>query len=266
MTESPEHQGIECSSKGRMPLSLYREQRREVTRSKLRDYLSSIDGLSLLTPYEEVMSGKNKYQFVCSGCGTKFLARPVDVLRSCQNSCNSCSRKRVMKRIMGTDAGAEHHKRITAKAAIVNSKDRKFVALRKRCNAVKARCTNPNDARFKYYGGRGILFLFDSPLAMAEWVRDNLGFPDACNASLDRIDNEGHYAPGNLRWATPKIQGANKRQYVVGDYGERVRRLREARPDYSEQTIRTLVKDGLTDEQIISRRKWDGCGRYIRHT
>ena len=171
-----------------------------------------------------------------------------------------------MSRIMRTTAGAEHLKQITAKAAVVNSKDRRFVSLRKRCNAVKARCTNPNDAKFKYYGGRGILFLFASPLAMAEWVRDNLGFPDACNASLDRIDNEGHYSPGNLRWATPKIQGTNKRRYVVGDYGERVRRLREARPDYSEQTIRTLVKGGLTDEQIISRRKWDGCGRYIRHT
>ena len=170
-----------------------------------------------------------------------------------------------MAAILSTERGEAHQKRMTVCAAEANRKDSRFVALRRKCNTVKDRCVREKNPHYKYYGGRGIEFRFASPLAMAEWVRDNLGYPKQ-GESIDRIKNEEHYEPGNLRWATTKQQANNKRRYAVDDYGARVRRLREARSDYTEQTIRTLVKQGLTDEQIIARRKWDGCGCYIRHT
>lgn len=139
---------------------------------------------------------------------------------------------------------------------------KQFRHLRQICNGAKQRCNNKNYIGYENYGGRGIKFLFDSPTAMAEWIYFNLGDKPSKDHSIDRIDNNRHYEPGNLRWATRAEQNSNKRAYKVGAAGERIRRLQEARPDYCYETIRSLIKQGLTDEEIIARVKWDGCGKY----
>lgn len=71
----------------------------------------------------------------------------------------------------------------------------------------KARCTNPNNASWRYYGGRGIKFLFTS---FEQWIGE-LGLKPTSKHTVDRIDVNGHYEPGNVQWATPKEQEANKR-------------------------------------------------------
>lgn len=68
-------------------------------------------------------------------------------------------------------------------------------------NAAKARCTNPQHRNWNNYGGRGIKFLFDS----FEQFIAHIGTRPA-GRSLDRIDNSGHYEPGNVRWATLEEQ------------------------------------------------------------
>jgi len=71
------------------------------------------------------------------------------------------------------------------------------------------RCTNPKVKAWKYYGGRGIEFRFTS----FDQFFAELG-PRPEGMSLDRKDNDGHYEPGNVRWATPSEQNSNKRRRV----------------------------------------------------
>lgn len=76
---------------------------------------------------------------------------------------------------------------------------------------MKQRCTNPNKINYARYGGRGIKVCsewMESFEAFYEWATTH-GYKD--DLSLDRINNDGNYEPGNCRWATPKEQAANRR-------------------------------------------------------
>ncbi len=73
--------------------------------------------------------------------------------------------------------------------------------------AAKYRCNNPNDASYQEYGGRGIEFRFKS---FDEFIQHIGPKPDP-KLSLDRIDNNGNYEIGNVRWATSSQQLSNKR-------------------------------------------------------
>lgn len=120
----------------------------------------------------------------------------------------------------------------------------------------KQRCTNPNSGAFADYGGRGIEFRFPSVRAFAEWVLYNIGARPTALHSLDRIDNDRHYEPGNLRWATRAEQARNKRMYRRTDNGQRIRRLHAQRPDLTYETLRLWIKQGAADDQILQRTKY----------
>jgi len=75
---------------------------------------------------------------------------------------------------------------------------------------MRQRCHNPRNPNFKNYGARGIRVFEQwqrSFAAFRFWV----GPSPSPQHSIDRIDNDGHYEPGNVRWATPKEQNANRR-------------------------------------------------------
>lgn len=73
---------------------------------------------------------------------------------------------------------------------------------------IRNRCRNPRNKAYKYYGGRGISVCsrWDS---FDVFVADVGPYPGK-GLTLDRKDNNDNYRPGNIRWATRKIQGQNR--------------------------------------------------------
>lgn len=75
---------------------------------------------------------------------------------------------------------------------------------------MRARCNNKNNLQYKDWGGRGIR-VCERWSSFEVFLRD-VGYPPSSQHTLDRIDNDGHYEPGNVRWATRAQQSRNRRK------------------------------------------------------
>lgn len=84
-----------------------------------------------------------------------------------------------------------------------------------------ARCGNPNNRAYSYYGGRGIS-VCDRWLSFPNFLADMGEKPDGL--SIDRFpNNDGNYEPGNCRWATVDEQAHNRRGCLTPVEIEQVR-------------------------------------------
>lgn len=118
--------------------------------------------------------------------------------------------------------------------------------------AMKMRCDMPTNVAYHRYGGRGIK-ICERWRDFANFVADMGERPEG--ATLDRIDFDGHYEPGNCQWATMAEQGNNKScNYVFQT------------PDGPMTTTELADRFGIRRQNVTrwARWGWTGAEMYAR--
>lgn len=99
--------------------------------------------------------------------------------------------------------------------------------------AMKDRCLRPSFPKYRYYGGRGITICDrwlkgEGELSGFGCFVADLGWRPSPRFTLDRLNSNGNYEPGNTRWATRKEQNRNTRKNIFVEYRGRRVTLAEA--------------------------------------
>jgi len=119
--------------------------------------------------------------------------------------------------------------------------------------SIKDRCFNPNNKHWSRYGARGIT-LCD------EWRNDFALFygcigprPSALH-TVDRVDNDRGYEPGNVRWATKREQARNRSDNVLYTYNGETRTLVEWAEHYGMRNsqLRTRWYKGVRGDALFA--------------
>jgi len=125
-----------------------------------------------------------------------------------------------------------------------------------RVRSIILRCYNASTNGYTAYGGRGIRVHDDwvtRPELMVDYL---LSLPGAdLSKTVDRIDVNGHYEPGNLRWATQEEQAINRRNSVYVVYLDKRMHIQDFARKHSKLSLsqtRERIKQGWTPEQIAA--------------
>jgi hypothetical protein len=140
----------------------------------------SFNGVEIL----RVSHVKRSYFYVCRcSCGTEFTAEGDKIKRGHTRSCGCINESLKHGKVGSSTYG------IWA--------------------AMKTRCLNQNSPAYPYYGARGIT-VCERWMEFRKFLEDMGERPPGL--SIDRIDNDKGYEPGNCRWATPLEQSHNRRK------------------------------------------------------
>ena len=143
--------------------------------------------------------------------------------------------------------------------------------------SMKARCYNPNDGKYKKYGGRGIKVCDewlgkDGAKNFAEWAYDN-GFDENKHQkeqSIERIDVNGNQEPKNWRFTNAKVQANNRTNTIILEFQGKSQSLQEWADELgiSESTIRWRLNKGDSTEKALTtkvRKTVHQRKKYLTH-
>lgn len=190
---------------------------------------------------EAYKPGRHRYVKCRCACGVERAVR-VDGLTGGANKSCGCHRRDMARRTMTTHGLSKTHAYRSWQAA-------------------KARCGNPNTPQFSDYGGRGITVCQEWRDSFPAFLRD-MG-PCPSGRSLDRINNELGYQPGNCRWATRSQQNRNSRRTIRMRVGDADIPMADAaeRSGLPYECVRGRLDRGETDPLRLS--KYRPLGRPV---
>lgn len=118
---------------------------------------------------------------------------------------------------------------------------------------MKRRCKNPRVPEYRNYGARGISVCERWDKSFDAFL-DDMGASPTPKHTLDRIDNNGNYEPGNVRWATREEQGLNMRtnRLVTAQGKTQPVVAWERDSGIAERTIISRLNRGWADEDAVS--------------
>ena len=145
----------------------------------------------------------------CSKCGIKksatieFFTLDKRHRDGLQSTCRICYKEYDRNR------SGSHERKIARLSYYQTIRGR----LRHVYHGMKSRCTNLNDKRYEGYGGRGIECRLTSD-EFVDYVISTLKI-DPRGLQVDRINNDGHYEKGNIRFVTAKVNSNNRRKRIA---------------------------------------------------
>lgn len=142
----------------------------------------------------DVANPTRRHSMFRCACGADFVARTTRVISGYTKGCGC----QIGSNLLNFKKPIQHgHAKFMARSSEYNI-----------WNAMRARCNNPNVKVFHRYGGRGIS-VCEAWNDFQTFITDVGARPSKAH-SLDRIDNDGNYEPGNVRWALAEEQAANR--------------------------------------------------------
>lgn len=180
--------------------------------------------------------GTPRWEFQCA-CGNIITARISNVKSGAIASCG-CLRKELTS-ARRTTHGMRQSREYISWARMLQ------------------RCQNPRSTGWEEYGGRGIS-ISERWMKFEDFFED-MGPMPGPNYSIDRIDVNGNYEPGNCRWATAIDQARNRRNSIIVEYdGEKMHLIDACKMiGISYSTVQTRLNRGWSMKDALSplRRK-----------
>lgn len=193
-------------------------------------------GRLLVASFAGSRNGKREWLCRCD-CGQERIVRTQDLRTSNQRSCGCLAREKLVQR--STTHGAAHR----------NAETPEYRAWM----SMMTRCFNPRRREWKDYGGRGITVCDRWRHDFSTFLSD-VGLKPSPRHQLDRIDNDGHYEPRNVRWASPLEQARNQRGNVILEFNGERRCVAEwaLLIGVSQYTLYNRIRAGWSVERILT--------------